>query len=71
MGVRKTVLINSRTSPFRKQDPEYSRSASIHLPSPTSDSAHITQAANAIVKRIYRPGFKYAMTLPPKNVLLS
>ncbi len=49
-----------RTSSFRKQDPQYSRSASIPLPSPTSDSAHITQAANAIVKRIYRPGFKYA-----------
>lgn len=49
-----------RTSPFRKQDPQYSRSASIPLPSPTSDSAHITQAANAIVKRLYKPGFKYA-----------
>ncbi|KAI9549167.1 putative protein UmuC-like [Daphnia sinensis] len=27
---------------------------------PTSDSAHITQAANAIVKRLYKPGYKYA-----------
>ena len=49
-----------RTSPFREKDPQYSRSASIPLPSPTSDSAHITQAANAILKHIYRPGFKYA-----------
>jgi DNA polymerase V len=54
------IMAFIRTSPFRKQDPQYSRSASIPLPSPTSDSAHITQAANAIVKRIYRPGFKYA-----------
>ena len=54
------IIAFIRTSPFRKQDPQYSRSASIPLPSPTSDSAHITQAANAILKRIYRPGFKYA-----------
>ena len=49
-----------RTSPFREKDPQYSRSASIPLPSPTSDSAHITQTACAILKHIYRPGFKYA-----------
>ncbi|MEY3216909.1 MAG: polymerase [Pseudomonadota bacterium] len=49
-----------RTSPFREKDPQYSRSASIPLPSPTSDSAHITQAATAILQHIYRPGFKYA-----------
>jgi DNA polymerase V len=49
-----------RTSPFREKDPQYSRSASIPLPSPTSDSAHITQAACAILKHIYRPGYKYA-----------
>ena len=54
------IMAFIRTSPFRKQDPQYSRSASIPLPSPTSDSAHITQAANAILKHIYRPGFKYA-----------
>ena len=54
------IMAFIRTSPFRKQDPQYSRSASIPLPSPTSDSAHITQAANAIIQRIYRPGFKYA-----------
>ncbi|PUE43645.1 Y-family DNA polymerase [Limnohabitans sp. Hippo3] len=54
------IMAFIRTSSFRKQDPQYSRSASIPLPSPTSDSAHITQAANAIIQRIYRPGFKYA-----------
>jgi DNA polymerase V len=54
------IMAFIRTSPFRKQDPQYSRSASIPLPSPTSDSAHITQAANAILKHIYRPGYRYA-----------
>jgi DNA polymerase V len=53
-------MVFIRTSPFRQKDPQYSRSASIPLPSPTSDSAHITQAACAILKHIYRPGFKYA-----------
>jgi DNA polymerase V len=54
------LMVFIRTSPFRQKDPQYSRSASIPLPSPTSDSAHITQAACAILKHIYRPGFKYA-----------
>jgi len=54
------IMAFIRTSPFRQQDAQYSRSASIPLPSPTSDSAHITQAANAILKRIYRPGYRYA-----------
>jgi DNA polymerase V len=54
------IMTFIRTSPFREKDPQYSRSASIPLPSPTSDSAHITQAASAILKHIYSPGFKYA-----------
>ena len=54
------IMAFIRTSPFRQQDAQYSRSASIPLPSPTSDSAHITQAANAIVKRLYQSGYKYA-----------
>lgn len=54
------VMVYIRTSPFRQQELQYSRNASIPLPSPTSDSAHITQAANAVLKRLYKPGFKYA-----------
>ena len=54
------IMAFIRTSPFRQNDPQYSRSASVPLPSPTSDSAHITQAANALLKHIYRPGFQYA-----------
>jgi DNA polymerase V len=54
------IMAFIRTSPFREKDPQYSRSASIPLPSPTSDSAHITQAACAILKHIYRPGYRYA-----------
>jgi DNA polymerase V len=54
------VMVFIRTSPFRKQDAQYSRSACLPLPVPTSDSAHITQAANALLQSIYQPGFVYA-----------
>jgi DNA polymerase V len=54
------VLVFIRTSPFRKQDAQCSRSACLPLPVPTSDSAHITQTALALLHSIYQPGFVYA-----------
>jgi DNA polymerase V len=54
------VLVFIRTSPFRPQDAQCSRSACLPLPVPTSDSAHISQAANALLQRIYEPGYRYA-----------
>jgi DNA polymerase V len=54
------VMVYIRTSPFRKQDAQYSRSACLPLPVPTSDSAHITQAALALLHSIYQPGYVYA-----------
>lgn len=54
------VLVFIRTSPFRKQDAQYSRSACLPLPVPTSDSAHITQAALALLRNIYQQGYVYA-----------
>jgi DNA polymerase V len=49
-----------RTSPFRKKDRQHSAYRTIPLPSPSSDSAHLTEVACAIVRHIYRPGHKYA-----------
>jgi DNA polymerase V len=49
-----------RTSPFRKQDRQHSAYRTILMPSPSSDSAHLTELACAIVRHIYRPGHKYA-----------
>ena len=49
-----------RTSPFRKQDRQHSAYRTIPLPSPSSDSAHLTEVACAIVRHIYRPGHRYA-----------
>lgn len=49
-----------RTSPFRKNDKQHSAYRTIPLPSPSSDSAHLTELACAIVRHIYRPGHRYA-----------
>jgi DNA polymerase V len=53
------VLVFIRTSPFRK-DPPYSRSVTIPLRRPSSDTAVIVGAALAGLRAIYRPGFKLA-----------
>ena len=53
------VLTFIRTSPFR-DDAQYSRSTTVPLRRPTSDTAHIVAAALAGLKAIYRPGFKLA-----------
>ncbi len=54
------LMVFIRTSPFRKQDKQHSAYRSISLPSPSSDSAHLTEVACAIVRHIYRPGHSYA-----------
>lgn len=54
------VMAFIRTSPFRKQDAQYSGYRMIKLLEPTSDSAKITQAALAVLRAIYKPGFNYA-----------
>ncbi len=54
------VLAFIRTSPFRQNDKQYSRSAVVPLPSPTVDTAQIAEAAIAVLHAIYKPGYKYA-----------
>ena len=49
-----------RTSPFRKNDPQHSAYRTLPLPSPSSDSAHLTEVACAIVRHLYQPGYRYA-----------
>jgi len=53
------VMCFIRTSPFRK-DPQYSRSVSMPLRRPTSDTGALVSAAIAGLKAIFRPGFNYA-----------
>jgi DNA polymerase V len=67
------VMVFIRTSPFR-QDPQYSRSMTVPLRRPSSDTAVIVAAALIGLAAIYKPGFKYAkagimlMELQPGSV---
>lgn len=54
------VLVFVRTSPFRAQDRQYSRSTVVPLRRPTSDTSLITQAALHGLQAIFRPGFNFA-----------
>ncbi len=53
------VLVFIRTSPFR-QDLQYSRSMTVPLRRPSSDTAVIVAAALIGLAAIYKPGFRYA-----------
>ncbi|MFZ3139105.1 hypothetical protein [Polaromonas sp.] len=48
------------TNPFRQHDTQYSRSLTVPLRWPTSDSRLIVQAALHGLQQIYRPGLNYA-----------
>ena len=54
------LMVFIRTSPFRAQDPQYSACLGLRLPSATQDSTDINRAAQALLRRLYRPGFRYA-----------
>jgi len=54
------VLTFIRTSPFRTQDLQYSRSTVMPLRRPSNDSRDINQAALLGLQAIYRPGYRYA-----------
>jgi DNA polymerase V len=54
------MLVFIRTSPFRQQDRQYSRSVTVPLRLPSADTLRIVGAALRGLKHIYRPGFNYA-----------
>lgn len=54
------VLTFVHTSPFRRQDKQYSRSVTVPLRRPTADTALIVQAAVRGMHAIYRPGYHMA-----------
>ena len=53
------VLVFVRTSPFRVQDVQYSRSEVTPLPAPSADTRAIVQGALAGLRRIYQPHINY------------
>ena len=54
------VLVFIRTSPFKPQAPQYSRSITVPLRLPSSDTLQIVGSALAGLDRIYRAGYDYA-----------
>lgn len=48
------------TSPFRKNDRQYSNSISMPFPTPTADTRALAAAAIELLRRVFKPGFKYS-----------
>lgn len=47
------------TNPFVPDDPQYHPGATVPFSTPVFDSAHLIQAAQAGLQRIYRSGYRY------------
>lgn len=73
-GAASAVHVFIRTSPFRRDDPQYANSVTIPLVEPTADTATLVRSVIAGLRQIYRPGFRYAkagvmlMDLQPQDV---
>jgi len=57
-GYASTLHVFIHTSPFG-DGPKYSNSMTVPLPSPTDDTMQLISVALWILKRIYKPGFRY------------
>ncbi|WP_445928519.1 DUF4113 domain-containing protein [Marinomonas sp. TI.3.20] len=49
-----------RTSPFIPNEPQYSKTLSAELPSPTDDTRYLLEVVDVLFRRIYRTGYRYA-----------
>jgi DNA polymerase V len=49
-----------RTSPFKKEDPQYSRAINVPLASPTLDTLTLVDSALMGLRQIYYEGSRYA-----------
>ncbi len=59
-GMAAQVLVYIRTSPFRKDDRQYSRSVTVPLRRPSADTAVLVQSALRGLSSIFVEGFRYA-----------
>lgn len=59
-SVAGAVMVFISTSPFRRNDKQYSRSVQVPLVRPSADTTAITSAALLGVKMTYRSGYNYA-----------
>jgi DNA polymerase V len=53
------VQVFIRTNPFKDDHPQYQAGVTVPLPSPTSDTRSLTQAALLGLKHIFRSGYAY------------
>ena len=54
------VRVFTRTSPFKRDDPQYSRAINVEPVAPTSDTLTLFDSALFWLRQIYRDGFRYA-----------
>jgi DNA polymerase V len=55
-----SIQIFFRTSPFKKQDAQYSRAINVPLVTPSSDTLKLLDSALLGLKQIYKEGYRYA-----------
>jgi DNA polymerase V len=53
------VQVYIRTNPHKENAPQYQRGLTVPLSEPTDDTLQLTQAALAVLERLYRPGYAY------------
>ena len=53
------IQVHLETSPFRPDQPQYYPVAHTSLPEPTSHTPDLIAAATALLRKIYRPGYRY------------
>jgi len=58
-SMTRCVTVFIRTNPFNPQDPQYQRIASTRIQPATQDTRIIIAKANALLKEIYRSGYRY------------
>lgn len=56
------VTVYLQTNPFRLDHPQYARSLGCALPEPTSATGTLITAAQALLSRLYIPGYQYHRT---------
>jgi DNA polymerase V len=59
-GLAGQLMVFIRTSAFRPEDRQHSAHRQVKLSTPSSDTACLTEWAQAALGRLYKPGHKYA-----------
>lgn len=53
------IQVHLETSPFRPEQPQYYPVSQFALPEPTSHTPDLIAAASTLLRKIYRPGYRY------------